>query len=254
MNVEIVPEVNPEEAEAARERLAGLQESASEPLIDPRLVVRGGGGSFPSKPVYVADARVGVRGGVLAAHATGPTVTEAATAVVERLRRQLRRTADIQLDRRHEPSTIRTGVEALGLGHEHRPEARLKPAAERAIVHRLTYAQEPQATLEAVADMLDLDEEFHLFKHSRTGEDVVVYHRDDGRVGLIIPPGSQLADEDELVAAEVSRYSEPLSLERARVEMDELNHRFLYFIDAADGRGKVLYLRHDGDYGLLEPA
>jgi hypothetical protein len=32
-----------------------------------------------------------------------------------------------------------------------------------------------------------------------------------------------------------------------------LNHRFLYFIDAGDGRGKVLYLRHDGDYGLVEP-
>jgi hypothetical protein len=36
--------------------------------------------------------------------------------------------------------------------------------------------------------------------------------------------------------------------------MDVLNHRFLYFVDAADGRGKVLYLRHDGDYGLVEPS
>ena len=32
-----------------------------------------------------------------------------------------------------------------------------------------------------------------------------------------------------------------------------VSHRFVYFIDAADGRGKVLYLRHDGDYGLMEP-
>jgi hypothetical protein len=24
-------------------------------------------------------------------------------------------------------------------------------------------------------------------------------------------------------------------------------------IDAADGRGRVLYLRHEGDYGLVEP-
>jgi hypothetical protein len=36
--------------------------------------------------------------------------------------------------------------------------------------------------------------------------------------------------------------------------MDLLNHRFLYFIDADDGRGRVLYLRHDGNYGLVEPA
>jgi hypothetical protein len=35
--------------------------------------------------------------------------------------------------------------------------------------------------------------------------------------------------------------------------MDVVNHRFLYFIDDRDGRGRVLYLRHDGDYGLVEP-
>jgi hypothetical protein len=35
--------------------------------------------------------------------------------------------------------------------------------------------------------------------------------------------------------------------------MDELNLRFVYFIDLEDGRGKVLHLRHDGDYGLVEP-
>jgi hypothetical protein len=41
---------------------------------------------------------------------------------------------------------------------------------------------------------------------------------------------------------------------QARAEEDFLNHRFLYFIDAEDNRGKVLYPRFDGDYGLVEPA
>ena len=37
--------------------------------------------------------------------------------------------------------------------------------------------------------------------------------------------------------------------------MDLVDHRFLYFGDADDeGRGKVLYLRRDGDYGLVEAA
>jgi hypothetical protein len=36
--------------------------------------------------------------------------------------------------------------------------------------------------------------------------------------------------------------------------MDMLNHRFLYYLDAEDERGRVLYLRFDGDYGLVEPA
>jgi hypothetical protein len=56
-----------------------------------------------------------------------------------------------------------------------------------------------------------------------------------------------------VVVAEPSRYSEPLALGQARAEMDIVNHRFLYYIDAQDGRGRVLYLRHDGDYGLVEP-
>ncbi len=105
-----------------------------------------------------------------------------------------------------------------------------------------------------VADLLDLDLEFYLFRHTRTQEDVVVYRRDDGRIGLIFPPGSVLADEGDLVVAEPSRYPDSLTLDAARAEMDELDHRFLYFMDAHDGRGKVLYLRHDGDYGLVEPA
>jgi hypothetical protein len=35
--------------------------------------------------------------------------------------------------------------------------------------------------------------------------------------------------------------------------MDVVNHRFLY-VDTTDGRGKVLYLRHDGDAGRVDPA
>lgn len=38
----------------------------------------------------------------------------------------------------------------------------------------------------------------------------------------------------------------------ARVASEE--HRFINFIDVEDGRGKVLYLRHDDDYGLVEPG
>ena len=35
--------------------------------------------------------------------------------------------------------------------------------------------------------------------------------------------------------------------------MDIVNHRFVYFVDADDALGKVIYLRHDGDYGLVAP-
>lgn len=173
--------------------------------------------------------------------------------MAERLRRQLRRVVGAEVARRDEPAVIAAALGTLEPERRDRPQARLKPPEERAIVHRRRYSAVPRSKLEAAADLLDLDVEFFLFRHARTGEDVVVQRRDDGRIGLLFPQGSALADEDDVVVGEPSHFSSPLTLETPRMEMDELNHRFLYFIDAADGRGKVLYLRHDGDYGLVEP-
>ncbi|MEA2396449.1 MAG: hypothetical protein QOK25_5 [Thermoleophilaceae bacterium] len=76
-------------------------------------------------------------------------------------------------------------------------------------------------------------------------------HRPEARTKP--PEEREIVHENDVVVPEPSRYSAPLPLSTARTEMDELDHRFLYFIDADDGRGKILYLRHDGDYGLVEP-
>ena len=123
----------------------------------------------------------------------------------------------------------------------------------RATTRREIARQRVGACGDAVADLLDLDLHFLLFTHARTREDAVVHRRDDLRIGLLHPPGSPLADDSDIVVPEPSRYPEPIPLAQARNEMDVLDHRFLYFIDAADGRGKVIYLRHDGNYGLVEP-
>ena len=93
-----------------------------------------------------------------------------------------------------------------------------------------------------------------LFVHARTQRGRDRHLQDDGRFGLLFPEGSPLADEDDLVVPKPSRYPGLLELSAARIEMDFLDHRFLYFLDAEDKRGKVIYLRHDGDYGLVEPA
>ncbi|HEX4717411.1 MAG TPA: sigma 54 modulation/S30EA ribosomal C-terminal domain-containing protein [Thermoleophilaceae bacterium] len=251
IDVTVEGDASPAALDAARQRFASLERFAGKPLAGARLALRRGK-PHANKP-WTADASVlyGEAGRVLAAHAAGRDPLEATDAVFERLRRQLRRVADAEVAQRNEPRVIRAAVEDLDRGD--RPEARLKPPEERDIVHRRTYVSVPVGTLDAVADLLDLDVEFLLVKHVRTNEDVVVYRRDDGRIGLIHPPGSALADENDIVVPEPSRYTEPLTLRNARDEMDVLNHRFLYFVDAADGRGKVLYLRHDGDYGLVEP-
>jgi ribosome-associated translation inhibitor RaiA len=229
--------VSPEQAQLARDAVASLPRYTSDPITGARVTVRRAHGH--GKCPFVADASVLVAGRLLAAHVADRTPEQAARELADRLRRQLRRVEDKEVALRNEV--------------RHRPEPDLKPPKERRIVHRHPYVDVLLSTVEAVRELLDLDLEFFLFEHVLTGEDVVVYRRDEGGIGLLHPPGSALADENDIVATKPSRYDEPIPLSEAREQMDWLNHRFLYFVDAADGRGKVLYLRHDGDYGLVDP-
>jgi ribosome-associated translation inhibitor RaiA len=257
MDVEVrAPDVPPRLVEQIRRRVASLERLVDDPPPEVRLTVRPGparSGPHGRRP-FVADASAPDHGRVLAAHALGPTAVSAAAAAVERLRHQLRRTRDSEVALRDEPRVIARGIAELRRLEPQRPELPRKPPEERRIVQRRAFSDEPEPTLSAIADLLDDDQEFRLFVHVLTHEDVVVHWRDDGRVGLLHPQGSALADEGPPVVPEPSRYSEPLTLAVARGEMDLLDHRFLYFIDAGDGRGKVLYLRYDGDYGLVEPG
>ena len=45
----------------------------------------------------------------------------------------------------------------------------------------------------------------------------------------------------------------PMSVEDAAIEMDLLGHNFFVFVNIDTERTNVLYLRKDGDLGLLEP-
>jgi ribosome-associated translation inhibitor RaiA len=236
-----------------RRRLERLRQLTDKPLLGVRLTLRTPAGRSRSDQ-WLADASVVVSGRVLAAHATGPDALSATDAAVERLRRQLRRTAGT--DARNEPRVLAKALAEMA-GDDNRPPGlpprTRKPPELRDLLPVRTWAPAPEGTFDAVADLLDLDLRFLLFTHARTREDAVVHRRDDGRIGLLHPPGSMLAFENDIVVPEPSRYPEPIPVAQARSEMDVLDHRFLYFIDAADGRGKVIYQRHDGNYGLVEP-
>jgi ribosome-associated translation inhibitor RaiA len=237
-----------------RGRIASLARYTRRPPEDARLTLRVGAASRTARRFYIADATVLVRGTVLIAHATGPNAHAATDAVCDRLRRQIRRVVGAQVARRSERSTTGEPSSDAGVDAPHRSAERLKPPEQREIVTVRKVPDVAETTLGAVAELFEREYAFSLFCHARTAEDAVVYRREDDEVGLLHPPGSPLSQEKEIVVPESSRYSEPLTVVAARSELDVLNHRFLYFIDAADSRGKVLYLRRDGDYGLVEPG
>jgi ribosome-associated translation inhibitor RaiA len=245
LTLEVADEVAPGQRDAIRRHFGGLSDH------DVRVTLRRAHGGRGARP-FVVDASFNYEGRTLAAHASGPSPKTAAERAADRLQRQLRRVIDAGVAQRDDPRTLRRALTDLALDEHAAPR---KPPEDRQIVHRRTYADHPESTYEAISDLIDDDALFHLFVHVRSGEDVVVHRIDHEprRIELLHPPHSVLADEtDDVVLARSSRYSRPLTLAQARAEMDILNHRFLYFTDADDARGKVLYLRRDGDYGLVE--
>jgi hypothetical protein len=122
-------------------------------------------------------------------------------------------------------------------------------------MRRKTFALEPMTPQEAAWDLEALDHAFYLFRDLDTEADAVVYRRDDGRLGVIGPAGQGWAEEPPAgePVREESRMNAATRLDDAIAEMDALDHRFLYFVDAETGRGNVIYLRIDGHYGLIGP-
>jgi Sigma 54 modulation/S30EA ribosomal protein C terminus len=154
--------------------------------------------------------------------------------------------------KRNEPAIMRQALSRLGAHAPPSSAPRHKPPQEREIVTAVAVPSEPETALGAVAELMEHGAQFALFCHARTSEDVVVHLRSDDAVGLLHPPGGALNAERDLVVPQPSRYPDPIGVADARSEMDVLDHRFVYFIAAEDRRGKVLYLRRDGDYGLVE--
>ena len=242
-------------AAAVRERMASLQRFTDEPLLSARLTLRRPQ-THAARSRWVADASILLDGRLLAAHATGPSAMASADEVVERLRRQIRRAASAEIARRNEPRTIVRAARDLRNELGHRPSAEVLPTrpGDRRLVHRIARRPLPVSLADAAADLVDRDWEFRLFLEQDTGEWLFLHRRDDDRLGLMHPRWVPVPDVvEDVMVVEPMRFPDPLTLDEAQDALEQLGERYLYFVDAADGRPKVLYLRHDGDLGLMEP-
>ncbi|MFF5258164.1 sigma 54 modulation/S30EA ribosomal C-terminal domain-containing protein [Actinomadura viridis] len=147
------------------------------------------------------------------------------------------------------PNEWRHGAEPA-----HRPDYYPRPAAEREIVRHKAYALERQSVDEAVFDMDMMDYDFSLFTDVATGQDSVVYRSGDGyRLAQAEPP----AERADPVAVPLTVSPQPAARldEAEAIERLEMSGQpFVFFVDRATGRGRVLYHRYDGHYGLIVPV
>ena len=200
-----------------------------------------------------AEGEVLVAGRPVRARTAAPSMQAAVDDLAERLGRQMRRHVERIVTDYRQPAESSNGRWRHGSLPTARPERSFRSPEERRLERRKSFALEPMDPAEAALEMETLDHDFFLFTEADNGVDAVVYRRDDGRLGLIEPADADGGPHD-LPAREASRFSEPIDLATAVAEMDALDHRFLYFVNSESGRGNVIYLRHDGHYGLIEPA
>jgi ribosomal subunit interface protein len=175
------------------------------------------------------EVGVVVHGTPVRAHVTATELTEAADLVVDRLQRRL-----VQLRER-----TRTRHRWIGVAGEHdwrHGDLPTHPvvAPGGSVVRLKTFAAEPVTADEAAYEMDLLDHDFYLYTDRDTGADAVVYRKSGGGYGVL---GHTVA----------------LTTQQARERLELSGARFLFY-RGASGRGRVMYRRYDGRYGVIVAA
>lgn len=237
----------------ARATVLGVLDLVKEPVLFASVTLRHDPDPARTAPAH-AEVHLDLDGDLLRAHAAARTFPEALDLVDHRLRDQLEHRAR---RRRHlhrsrgvaEPGEWRHGDVAPA-----RPPFFDRPAEERQLVREKTFAVEPLTCDEAVFDMGQLDYDFYLFVDLETGLDSVVEQLDDGTYRMTRLELSDQALGPTASPVALSYAVVPLLGVREAIDrLGETGERHLFFADAATGRGRVLYRRYDGHYGLLTP-
>jgi ribosome-associated translation inhibitor RaiA len=253
VDVTVRGRVATELAGLAARRVGELQRVTTGPLLHARVVLTQERNPRIELPAR-AEGELLFAGRPIRARAAAPAMRAAIDALAQRLHDQLRRHVEQIITDKRQPATVPSGQWRHRAWTPPRPPHSWRPAGERDVVRRKTFALAPTTAREAATDMAALDHRFYLFQDVDTGADAVVYERADGRLAVIQPADAPAPADARDLPREPSRYSAPIPQRAALAEMDALDHRFLYFTDAATGRGCIVYLRYDGHYGLIEPA
>lgn len=198
-----------------------------------------------------AEASLDVNGTQLRAHALATDMLAAVDLLEERLQRNV-----AQHDDRN-----RTRHRWIGVAAEHewrhgdlpsrREDHFPRPPEEREVVRRKTFALEPMTPDEAAFDMDLLGHTFYLFTDLQTGRDAVVYR--DGQGGFAIQ-GEEVPYSATPTLVESAGAAPTLAEGEAISRLNLTGEPFLFYVDPDIGRGRVLYLRYDGHYGLITAA
>lgn len=236
--------------EYAEKKIGHVRDYAHEPVLDAHAVVTLAADPARERPA-LAEATLDVNGTPVRAQVAAAHLGEAIDLLEDLLRRRLVQHQD----------RVKTRHRWIGVASEHewrhgdlptqRPEHFPRPPDERRVVRRKTFALEPMTPDEAAFDMDLLSHDFHLFTDLGTGQDVVIYRKPGGRFGIRGEVG-----ETALTAASLDVEGPAAVMREAQAvaHLDVAGEPFVFYLDPDARRGRVLYLRYDGHYGLITGA
>lgn len=245
-------DVSDAERAYAQTKMGHLWALGSGPVLFARVHLTAHADPARERPAF-AKAEFDVNGQLVRAHVTAPTMFEAIDLLQSRLRERLERAAHHD-EAKH--LRYRGGDEHEWRHAEYSP-ARAphfpRPVDEREIVRHKTFAVGEMTPDEAAADLELLDHDFYLFTNLETGEDNVLFCSSSDYE--LIEPSPACSLEECAAAIRLSPIRPATMSTDDAVELLNLGDEpFVFFLDPAAQRGRVLYRRYDGHYGLIVPA
>ncbi|MGW0228392.1 sigma 54 modulation/S30EA ribosomal C-terminal domain-containing protein [Actinopolymorpha singaporensis] len=226
----------PEEAAAyAVRKVESVLEATRARALYAHVVVVVSENPAQDQPVRV-EVGLDVDGVPVRAVVSGHDAFEAADLMKDRLRRRLVRLRDRERTR-HRWTGEASEHEWRHGDQPRRPEPHFpRPVEERTVVRRKTFALVPLTAEEAAYEMDVLDHDFYLYTDRETGRDAVIV-RSGVRDGVDLEP--------------LNLEPPTLSEAAARERLDAGGEPFVFYLDPETGRGRVMYWRYDGHYGLI---
>ncbi len=119
----------------------------------------------------------------------------------------------------------------------------------RSVLRAEEKADDLVSAIELVMDKLEGQLRKHKTKiQKHYADDFKKYHLDEMDI-----VGDEDEDDDRKVVRTKKFPIKPMHIEEAAMQMDLLGHDFFVFLNAESNQVNVVYLRNDGNYGLIEP-
>jgi ribosome-associated translation inhibitor RaiA len=246
-------DIDEDEIAYAEHRLAGLVSRIDEPVLMWRITLERQPDPALEKP-FTVQVSVDIDGDLVRAQSAADHLTTAVDLARDRLAdkmEQRRRRWTVGRGRSPEspPGQWRRG----DLPAMRRPIYD-RPVEDRRLVRHKTFVVDESTVDEAAFELDQLDHDFVLFCDLASGTDAVLYRQDDGAYRLSRLRPLDAPEPSATIDVTIDAGPAPtLDVEQAIEWLNTTDRPFLFFADPHTERGRVVYRRHDGHYGLITP-